>query len=630
MKFKTTLFLFITVCLLGLSVWVLNILSSSSGHDLVENDRIFHSSLSSTDLLLVNSTNLQIQCEKTGSEWFFVRPLTARANTEKVKHLINSLETTEYVETITLSQRVNRELELDDFGFNSFSPKLVIGSGTNRCSLLLGNKSPMGDLAYMKFAHEDDVMVVRSTVLDVLPKNIELLRDRIIMPGTTVRTSKLMIQKGGSFIELSRDDKNDWSIEQPLQFSADNAIVDGMLDLLYQSGIEAFVWDKLNKWNDSEATAGASGDDISARNNRYCLTPDLATVTVKIWLAGNKSGTELMLGKFTDESKKHVYAKLRGNDSIFTCSAELTDIFNIVSISELRNRNLIHLPYDKINELSFCYNDEKLTLRKDKASGWMMLEPVKWKADDKVADAMVKMLLSFKIEEFVATTATNAIAVKPMAIAEICLSTVPDNVLTNGVSALGDAEGETKVTQCILMLQGKDRKIENVIARYEDDKDNLLKLNVITKDMFYKNLTEPLFFRDRRMLSLDKKSVVRIEVNINGKSKVVTKSKDDTWHADDPKISTVNKDAVEMLLLIAANMRALRIESDNIKKPEAYGLDQITTSVTFGLSGEDGIRKIVHLGFKAGTDGIYARIQGEDTVFVISTELLSYLTMDVY
>lgn len=627
MNLKTTLSLFILVCLLGLSIWVLNIFSSSHGHDLVENDRIFHSALSSADQLLINSTNLQIQCERIGSEWLFVRPLTARVNSEKVKQLINSLATTEYVETITLSQRVNRELEIDDFGFNDSSPKLIIGSGTNRCSLLLGDKSPMGDLAYMKFVHDDDIMVVRSTILDVLPKDIELLRDKILIPGSTVRTSKMMIQKGGSFIKLSRDDRNDWEIEQPVQFSAENTTVDSMLDLLYQTEIESFVWDKLQQWDGSETAEGVSGDEMSARNNRYCLTPDLATMTIKIWLAGNKSGTELMLGKFTDESKKFVYAKLRGNDSIFTCSAELTDVFNVVSISELRNRHLIHLPYDKINELAFYCNDKKLILRKDKVSGWMMLEPMKWKADDNVADSMVKMLLGFKIEEFVSTTATNAISVKPVETAKICVSIIPDITSTNGMSS---SDTDSKITQSILMLEGKDRKIENVIARYENDKDNLLKLNVITKDMFYKNLTEPLFFRDRRMLSLDKNSVVRIEVNTSGKSKVITKSKDDMWHADDPKVSTVKQDAVEMLLLIAANMRALRIESDNVKKPEAYGLDKITTYVTFGLSGEDGIQKTVQLGFKAGTDGIYARIQGEDTVFVISTELSSYLTMDVY
>ena len=77
-------------------------------------------------------------------------------------------------------------------------------------------------------------------------------------------------------------------------------------------------------------------------------------------------------------------------------------------------------------------------------------------------------------------------------------------------------------------------------------------------------------------------------------------------------------------------MRALRIESDNVKKIEAYGLDQVTISITFGLSGKEGIQKTVQLGFRAGTDGIYARIQGEDTVFVISTELASNLSRDVY
>ena len=627
-NFKTTFHLFIVVCVLVLSIWILNIFSNRQDHDLVKNERIFSSGLITANYLLINSTNLQVECKKTDSEWMFIRPLTARANAEKIKHLITALESTIYIETITLAQRTNRELKLDDFGFNSDSPKLIIGSGTNYCSLILGSKSPMGDMAYVKFIDEDDIMVVQSSVLDVFPENIDTLRARTLVPGTTVRTSKLMIQKGGSFIELSRNEENDWEIQQPVQFSAENAVVDSMLDTLYDSKVIDFVWDKLTPWDSSELPIDTLSSDIASRNNTYCLTPDLATVVVKVWLASNNAGTELLLGKFTDETKKYVYAKLRDNNTIFTCSADLADKFNM-TISALRNKNLIHLAYNKINHLCFQYHDAKLTLRKNRKSGWMILEPVQWKADDEVTDSIIQMLLNFKIEEFIESNSTNAIAVLPPEIAKICVSTLLDDAVCAATNSTTISNDKT-FTQSIILLESKDSHTENAIAHYQDNDAVLLKLNTINKNIFYKNLTEPLFFRDRSMLSLNKNNIIRIELNRNGKTQAIMKTKDGIWIPENSNNNIINETAVEDLLFIAANMRALRIESDNIKKIEAYGLDQVTISVVFGLSGDDGIQKAVQLGFRAGTDGIYARVQGEDTVFVISTELASNLSRDIY
>ncbi len=631
MNFKTTFHLFIVVCTLGLSVFILHIFSNQNDHAPVENERIFSSDLIDADYLLINSKKIKVECKRTDLGWTFIRPLTALADSEKINQFISAVEGTEYMDSVTLAQRNIRELKLTDFGFTNDSPKLIIGSGTNRCSLLLGNKLPAGDLVYIKYTNKDDIMIMHSSVLDVFPKSIDDLRARTLVPGTTARTSKIMIQKGGSFIELAKNEDNNWDIHQPVQFSADNRVVDNMLDALYAAQVHSFEWDKLTPWDSKYAAVETSSSDISSRNNSYSLTPDLATLSIKVWIAGNNAGTELMLGKFTDETKKYVYAKLSDNNTIFTCDANLVDKFN-VTISELRNKRLIHFPFKAINQFRFQYDGAKLTLRKDRKRGWLILEPVQWKADDEVTDSIVQMLLSFKIEEFIAVTSTNPITVNPFStIAQICVSTLPENELCTTTNNMVAVKPDDKtLTQTIMILEGKDSNLKNTIASYADDKGTLLKLNTINKDILYKNLTEPLFFRDRNMLSLNKNSIIRIELKRNGKTETVVKGKDGRWGSVDPDVEAVKDNVIDELIFIAANMRALRIESDNVKKIEAYGLDQATMSITFGLGGDGGIQKTVQLGFRAGTDGIYARIQGEDTVFVISTELAANLTQDIY
>jgi hypothetical protein len=88
----------------------------------------------------------------------------------------------------------------------------------------------------------------------------------------------------------------------------------------------------------------------------------------------------------------------------------------------------------------------------------------------------------------------------------------------------------------------------------------------------------------------------------------------------------VNKDVVDDVLLLTANLRALRIESDNPKTLVACGLDKPGRILSLGLTGETGIQKSILMGFRAKTDGVYAMIQGEDVVFVLENGVMERLT----
>jgi hypothetical protein len=81
------------------------------------------------------------------------------------------------------------------------------------------------------------------------------------------------------------------------------------------------------------------------------------------------------------------------------------------------------------------------------------------------------------------------------------------------------------------------------------------------------------------------------------------------------------------LLFHVANLRALRIASHNPEGLERYGLDQNAVVLTLGLSGEEGIQKNLRMGFRAGTEGVYAMIQGQDVVFVMDDGIFRNLTM---
>ncbi|MBA4388560.1 MAG: hypothetical protein C0404_11300, partial [Verrucomicrobia bacterium] len=101
------------------------------------------------------------------------------------------------------------------------------------------------------------------------------------------------------------------------------------------------------------------------------------------------------------------------------------------------------------------------------------------------------------------------------------------------------------------------------------------------------------------------------------------------WMSVAPATNTVDMEAIDGILFLASNMRALRIETDNPKNLAAYGLDRSGTVLTLGLSGAEGIQKTLITGFKSRTDGVFATVQGQDIVFVLDNAILAQATRDL-
>ena len=92
---------------------------------------------------------------------------------------------------------------------------------------------------------------------------------------------------------------------------------------------------------------------------------------------------------------------------------------------------------------------------------------------------------------------------------------------------------------------------------------------------------------------------------------------------------TANQEGIADVLRLVSRLRAVRIESQNPPHLASYGLDRTGVTLSFNLSGGEGIQRSLILGFRARTDGIYAMIQGQDVVFVLATDAAERLTRDV-
>jgi hypothetical protein len=141
--------------------------------------------------------------------------------------------------------------------------------------------------------------------------------------------------------------------------------------------------------------------------------------------------------------------------------------------------------------------------------------------------------------------------------------------------------------------------------------------------------SEPLVYRDRRMMAIPPEAVSRLTLRRGGlEQRVALVSTGNVWIAEQPS-GIADRTAIQDVLGLLANVRALRIEYHGVENLEAFGLDKDATVLVVSLSGGEGIQKSLLMGFRARTDGVYAMVQGQDLVFVLAKDVVERLCVDL-
>ena len=76
-------------------------------------------------------------------------------------------------------------------------------------------------------------------------------------------------------------------------------------------------------------------------------------------------------------------------------------------------------------------------------------------------------------------------------------------------------------------------------------------------------------------------------------------------------------------------LRVVRFERSEHSDLGVYGLKDPRGSITFSLSGQEGIQKTLILGEASEDLGVYAKVQGQETVFILPKTLADQLLQDI-
>lgn len=550
-----------------------------------------------------------MSCARNGDEWRMESPIPARADPAAIAKLLSVAESLQRTETVTDRQRRARDLTLKDYGLEPPSAVVTFATASAKWSLCVGIASVVGDSVYVRMADSPDVHATSVALLDAMPRNADALRDRRVFRGEPSRTVRMEVASAG-LLRLARAGTR-WTIEQPVRFRADADAVNRLLGEVYGLRAERFVWDP---------PGGTNAAAAPARVDAYGVSDDEASMRIAVWISGEEAGQELVIGKPLPEDPTRVFARIRGAGSVCAVSRQSAERCK-ASMQDVMDRDVFPCSAGDVSCVEITGQDKVLRLTGG-ARGWMITEPVQWQADTQTVRRLLQNLVNLKITGFPDAPSGDQ---KALGFAPNFCSVALSN------AAVASADGGAARGSCAserLLISSAPARDSMVLARFESW-GSVFRIPAAVLDWLGPDPVDPLAYRDRQMLAVAPDAVNRVSLVRGAAEQTVVRGASGAWEAVSPPGRAVNTEAVAGVLGALVSLRALRIEYRGPGNPAAYGFDGTATTIAVGISSGEGIRKTLVLGYRAGTDGRFAIVQGQDVIFVLEKGLAERLAGDL-
>ncbi len=176
--------------------------------------------------------------KNAAGEWRMTRPFDARAWQARLELLERALQ------TISGGEYVDRPESLADYGLSTPSPTLTAyGKDGTKQTLLFGwatSDTEVGGI-YVKRADEDSITVVDASLLVVLPREPEGLREKHLFTGEAKHITRLRYRDPSGEFELENDAEKGWRLAGPGAEDTDQAAVSLYLATLKSIEGDSFI-----------------------------------------------------------------------------------------------------------------------------------------------------------------------------------------------------------------------------------------------------------------------------------------------------------------------------------------------------------------------------------------------------
>ncbi|MCF7818640.1 MAG: DUF4340 domain-containing protein [Kiritimatiellales bacterium] len=579
---RSTLILLAGIVVLGAFIWIQGAWRARAVPAKSGSGRLFDLNPETLATIRFDSTTNTVVCLKQNGVWMTGSSSNGigRADVALVHRMLSGLNSLNTMATITAKQLEMRGLNVDEYGFGQ--PALRISAVDNKGAhaWLVGRKTPLGDMLYIKRDGEADIYTASAKLLAMTPTQPGQLRDRTLFSGEVTGVRRVEIRGPGGFVQILKDPKSGWQIQQPIAALADPNQVEALLGKLYQLRVEDFIADNVSDF----AVYGLQGE------------------TRQISLGGvDGTSRMLVLGDAIVDRAGLVYARRADDTSVFALKAEVLNLLK-GKPDDFRDVRVLPLSAKEISYVSIEHGTEQLELVRGEAGTWKISKPVSWEADPQAVANLLLMWSGAVIVEFGDTS--------PPALAEWKLVFAADGT------------GKTNRIDVLPTLGKQDG-----LRIRRDGGNAVYQINLPSVPA---SVIDPLYYKDRLVWELKREDVQKISVDRPAHPRQVVERQADGSFAPAETNGAVRvvEGAVAKLLNGLATVSTSSYVAYNPRDLSIYGLADPSVALYIGLVGSDQLGRVLLVGREAA-EGFYAMVKGRDVVFMLNKTLVELLSADL-
>lgn len=300
-------------------------------------------------------------------DWFIAKPYTWPANPFVVNPLLNDLRFLGDEGSFSVEEAKTAGSTLADYGLENPMLTLSVSDDAGTHVLKIGKETPDARGVYVLSPDGTQIILAKTSLLKNLSKKLDDFRSPEVfsMAGYEVRSLSVRIEtKGGheQRIGLTRtrrdavreDGKTEygWRFETPIAAEAETQKVEQRLKSLIELKFKSFPVGDL-------ALLEASG---------------LKSPAMRFSFYGAMRSQSLLVGNVNPADKSELYAKLDGNDAIFTIPATTVDYWRNVTaaVADLREPRFFKFDPEALKSIEIETGKNSLTLHRTNASSYAL------------------------------------------------------------------------------------------------------------------------------------------------------------------------------------------------------------------------------------------------------------------
>jgi hypothetical protein len=317
--------------------------------------------------------------------WRIVKPIKADGDQGPVDALTATIARAQLTRTIE-----EKPDSLKPFGLDKPAVTLTVITDNKGVlpALLVGHISPVSNNVYVKLANRPAVLMTSGDFVNAITKKANDLRSHELATFNLDDAQQIVLRSGANQpIEIDKQG-GQWRIVAPGHYTADPDTVAQILTTLVDAHIADFI-------TDTPTDLGQYG----LKNPQ---------IEVSVFSSKDKTAHALLFGlEQPQASKKAVYVKRSGQDSVYTVEDTLLSKINL-GVFDLRDKTVMDFDPQKVGRLEIENHGKQFSLSRDAAGKWRVADGAKSSpANGQAVQTFLDQLAILKGEKIVQDPVTD-------------------------------------------------------------------------------------------------------------------------------------------------------------------------------------------------------------------------------